>query len=312
MPTWTKEQDSTLIEMNKAGKSWSEIANHLQLGRDAVRNRWRYYLKDGTHEVKPPVKKIIESNHPIYTAPLEVYGNCLILPDVEIPFHHADFLARVIDLAEAWGIDTCVLAGDFLHFDSLSGFDPNWTGGDDDGGGPSLSQELSVARVVAKQISDSFKHVYYILGNHEGRFLRKIGTPTAPEELLRLLETNNKWKIAPYYYCKVFSGDEIFLIEHPKCSNQAGASKLANKFSCHVVQGHSHLWDISLDASGQYWAIHTGCIVDERRLPYAAQRHYPGPAHALGATIIHEGFPYVLHEKMNFELMMGMVKHGQT
>ena len=285
------------------------------------------------------LQTIHESTYPVYDAPLVMEGDALILPDIEFPFHHAEFLNFCLALAKKWNIRQAILAGDVLHFDSLSGWEPSWTspntGGltadaeaalmdfaktlptkrqgemmgllgdlgqrsEQDG----ASTELSIARRELKRMEKQFDKIDMILGNHEGRLLRALQTALNPDELLRLLETGDKWRIAPYYFEYLDTKQGRYQIEHPKSASATTAAVLASKYQCHVLMGHSHHFSITTDVSGQFFAAEIGCCVDEDRLPYASQRHTRTPAHSLGAAIIRNGYPTILTRFSDWERLM--------
>jgi hypothetical protein len=282
---------------------------------------------------------ILESPYPRYDEPLVMEGDALILPDIEFPFHHAEFLSKCLELAAAWKIRQCIVAGDLLHFDSLSGWEPNWKKKDEGGltdeaerkliefakelsskkqgqfmelignigqkaTQDGMSTEVEIARRELRRMEKQFDRIDMCLGNHEGRLLRALQTTLNPDELGRLLETGDKWRIAPYYFSYLISAGEKYLIDHPKSAAASTAAVLAAKFQANVLMGHSHHFSITTDVSGRYFAAEIGCIVDEARLPYAAQRHTRAPAHSLGAAIIRDGFPTILTRFTDWERLM--------
>jgi hypothetical protein len=286
------------------------------------------------------VQRIISpSPYPVYDSPLIMQGDALVLPDIEFPFHDAPFLNKCLALAKAWGIRQAILAGDVLHFDSLSGWEPNWTapnpGGltadaeaalmefskslpakqrdalmlkigdlgqrtEQDG----ASTEMGVARRELRRLAEQFDRIDFVLGNHCGRLLRAMNTAMEPQELLRLLECGDKWRIAPYYFSYLDTPQGRYQIEHPKSAASTTAAVLAAKFGCHVLMGHSHHFSITTDVSGRYFAAEIGCCVDEARLPYAAQRHTRAAAHSLGAAIVRDGYPTILTQFTDWERML--------
>jgi hypothetical protein len=269
------------------------------------------------------------STYPVYDEPLTMEGDALVLPDMEMPFHHAEFINKCLDLAEAWGVRQCILAGDVLHFDSLSGWQPNWKAPDAGGltteaekrlmeyamtqpakrqgelmaligdiGQKSeqdgASTELMIARKELGRLAEQFDKIDFVIGNHEGRLLRALNTVLDPQELKQLLTLGDKWRIAPYYFSYLVSAGEKYCIDHPKSAAASTAAVLASKFQCHCLMAHSHHFGITTDVSGKYLAAEIGHCVDEARLPYAAQRHTRAPAHLLGAAIVRGGFATIL------------------
>lgn len=284
-----------------------------------------------------PKSEVPPSPFPLWDQPLKSEGDALILSDVEAPFQHSEFVNRVLDLADSWGIQTLHLAGDLMHYDSLSAWGSEWIQDKEEmigsildvleqslsskkrgevvtmladkglleGGG--LSSELKDARRVFRSF-DSFKSVYVALGNHDDRYLRALDQALSPRELLHQLDRHEdeRWKIAPYYYTLIETTQGTFRAEHPRGAGKNAAIDLAVQYHQHVVMGHSHRWNISRDPSGKFWAIQTGHCVDERRLAYVQQRSAKRDAHVLGATIIRGGYPFVLSPESPWEMLKRM------
>ncbi len=297
-----------------------------------------------TEAVRSQLKRtggvIQQSPYPVYNAPLVMEGDALILPDIEFPFHDAEFLNKCLALAAKWNIKQAILAGDVLHFDSLSGWEPNWTAPNTGGSTmeaevelmawcsqglspkkkqefyqligdlgqrseqDGVSTEMGVARRELRRLAEQFDQVHYILGNHEGRLLRAMQTAMDPQELLRLLEMGDKWKVSCYYFSYLDTPQGRYQIEHPKSAAATTAAVLAAKFGCSVLMGHSHHLSMTTDVSGRYFAAEIGCMVDENRLPYASQRHTRAPAHSLGAAIVKNGFPTILSKFTDWDSLL--------
>ena len=324
-----------IVRLHNSGLSFSEVAKTLGLASGTVKTH--YYLATGQATAKIP-----QSPYPRYDQPPEIEGDALILPDAEIPFHHADFINRVLDLSQAWNIKQAICAGDLLHFDSLSGWEPNWAvkpngglsekderrlldlaltmpknqqdklintiveiGGQSEDSG--FSGEMYHARTALNSLNDCFTSFVWVLGNHEGRLLRAINSPVQPSELLNLMRLDEgKWTIAPYYHCILKSGNEVFRITHPKSAANGTARTLASQHLMHIIMGHSHKIFYDWDPSGRFYAIQCGHTVDEMRLAYCAQRDARRDSHKLGAVIIRDGYPYLLHDKTDWEKMKGL------
>jgi hypothetical protein len=287
-------------------------------------------------------ERIPTSNYPSYNEPLEMTSEAvLVLPDVEAPFHHAEFLSRVLELAEAWNVKDCILAGDALHLDTFSSFNKPWVkaqnGSLDEASEKTLmsfaqtlgskqqgrmmemigdmgrreetdgaSTELKEAGKVLARLADQFDNVDLILGNHEGRTLRIFETALTPNILLDLVHIPDgqraRWRIAPYYFSILHSGGRKFQVEHPSSLGPGSAVNLCAQFHCDILHAHDHELSFQFDLSGNYYAIQMGHAVDESRLAYAAQRHRRKRAtHSLGAVIVRNGFPWLLHKYTPFD-----------
>ena len=164
-----------------------------------------------------------------------------------------------------------------------------------------------VARKVFKSFGQ-FQNVYVALGNHDDRYLRALDQAMAPSELLFQLDKHNdpRWKIAPYYYTILHTSQGDYRITHPRGAGAKTAIDLAIQFHQHVIMGHSHRWSVNRDPSASYWAIQTGHCVDEKRLAYVMQRDAKREAHMNGATIIRDGYPFVLHMDSPWDLLKRM------
>ena len=332
---WTKKLDAQLIGLYVEAHSHQEIAEMMGLTYNQVKSHINDLRRNG---LLPPVQEFQVSAFPVLDQHLVMEGNALIIPDLEAPFHHAEFLQRCVHLAQAWGIKKLILAGDILHFSNLSAWGAEWQPeiGEDKrekildfinalpdskrqaglevleetkliGSVDSISEELHEARKVVSALNYAFEEIHYVMGNHDDRYLRTINRGMRASELLNLLcIRDSRWKIAPYYFSELISNGEKFRIVHPKNSGMNAARVLAEKYHAHIIMAHSHRWSIEWDRSGKYWAIQSGAVVDERRLYYVASRDSGAPMHKLGATIVRDGYPYVLSEESQWDKLERM------
>jgi hypothetical protein len=153
-----------------------------------------------------------------------------------------------------------------------------------------------------------FSKVFFALGNHDARFLHALNSPLLPRKLLDFIGgcPEHKWEISCYYYAFLDCGGRTFRIEHPKSAAANTAVRLSDKYEMDVIVGHSHIQSFCWSTSGNHYAIQAGCIVDESRLAYAAQRSTNSPAHSLGAVLVRDGYPYVLTKYTQWNRMKQM------
>ena len=330
---WTKPETDKLLKLQADGKSLFEIANQTSRSYTAVSIKLSRLKADG--QIK--TSSVPASTMPPWNEPLKSQGDALIMTDIEAPFQHSEFINRVLDLADAWNITTLHLAGDLLHYDNLSAWGSEWVQDREEMvdalldvinqslssrkrnevvnlleakgllAGSAFSDELKEARKVFRAL-DSFKEINVALGNHDDRYLRALDQALSPKELLHQLDrhADERWKIAPYYYSLIETERGTFRAEHPRGAAKNTAINLAVQYHQHVIMGHSHRWNISRDPSGDYWAIQTGHLVDEKRLAYVMQRSAVRDAHVLGATIIRGGYPFVLSPESPFDILKRM------
>jgi len=294
---WTAAELRDLAEQLDKGASRAELMARYGVSYDSVDAQIKRLHQAVAAELADVERVIGPSPYPRYADPLVYEGDALIIPDPECPFHDADFMNKCLDLAEAWHIEHCVIAGDALHFASLSGWEPSWSLEEaDELAGPNVGLELRLASKQLRALAEQFETIDYVLGNHEGRMIRALGAVFSPEWLLKLLGLDGKWRISPYYFSKVVSRGVPYLIEHPKSTALGAPGVLADKYQAHVLMAHSHKVGMTTSRSGQWQGWHIGCCVDEARLPYAAQRHNAGHPHKLGAAIIRNGALYPLFD----------------
>jgi hypothetical protein len=340
LKSWDQESDRRLLLFVKTGCTWLEIAERMSTTRESVRSRYRLITGSLLTGVMP---LIANSPYPVYDQPLVTEGDALVICDPEFPFHHADFLNRVFELAVVWGITNCIIGGDVLHFNSISSFEAAWmrpvksgisedaekelmdlgsklsaeqyqeltdiiTRNAPENNDGNIGEEVKVARKELIKIGQIFKDVVYVLGNHDGRFLSALNSPLFATDLLNFIGINDPaWRISCFYFSKLNSGNREFRIEHPKSAAHNTAVRLSDKYETSVLMGHSHFVDFRFGTSGKNYAIQMGCSVDERRLPYASQRSTNVDAHVLGAVIVKDGFPYLLTQQTQWERMKRMV-----
>lgn len=331
---WTDEEKEALEKMYKSGAKLYQIGQSLNRSNSAIRNQLNYIRQE------TDFKPLSQSPAREWTDHLTLAGDALILPDVEAPYHHADFVNRTIDLAHAWQIDQVILAGDFVHFNNFSHWGADFqppaisTAGEDallqliamlpedkragaaealasahlttEQGG--ISAEMASVRQVVKELESAFTRIAYIMGNHEQRKLRAQEYGEEPAELLRFFGADtNKWTASPYYWCNLTTSNPfMYRIEHPKGAARNTAQNIAIQSQQHVIMGHSHRWALNKDPSGRLYAIQAGHVVDETRLAYVMQRTAIRDAHSLGAVIVRDGRPYLLEEGSDWDRLKKM------
>jgi len=326
--SWTDDENKLLKELVENTKlRWRDIGEKLGVSDEQARSQYRHIT--GNNGRGYAFNKIEESPYPKFNSPLEQTGDCLILPDPEFPYHHSEFLNRCLDLADAWNIRQCTIAGDAMHFNSISKWEANWKAKSNgeisenaqaellaatlrlpkqyqnvileklnkftptvDG---DVGSEIEIARRALATIGDLFDDVVYVIGNHDGRLLSALNSPMFAGDLKRFVVGDNpKYRIAEYYFSILHTSQGDYSIEHPVSASTTTAVNIATQKHCHVIMGHSHRYSRMRDPSGMYWCIQAGMCVDEDRLAYVAQRTRGRERHSLGAVIVRDGYPYDL------------------
>jgi len=337
---FTDEEIITILTMYKENIPIQSIADELKFTYNQVRgviNRYKHDDIRFTSTTTPfyPKYYVTESPMPIYNTALEQTGDCLILPDTEFPYHHAEFINRCLDLAATLEVKNCTIAGDVMHFDSISHWEANWKADQKAGisdkahahlynvmakmtskdqslliaaleelepqSESDIGSEVTISRKALNSLAEVFDDVVYVIGNHDGRLLSALNSPMFADQLKQfVIGENPKYRIAPFYYSILHTIAGDYRITHPTSAAQNTAVSLATQFHQHIIMGHSHNFSKNIDPSGQFWAIQSGCCVDEERLAYASQRDRGARRHALGAVLVYNGYPYDLSMKTDF------------
>ena len=194
---WSDEEVKRLKEwMKKTGvkpglKTARQAREELNLDRSyaGIESQMRRILH-GTDESRPPSYEKILFDHISINLPLDdakkkhdqlrqIPRNCsmLVISDLHIPGVAWDSLSRALEEKT----DICVINGDLIEFEHLGrwrSIPPLLTER-----GPSLQDELNLTTEVLQEINNRFKTVYYIAGNHDTRFLKKLAD--LPRDLLQ-------------------------------------------------------------------------------------------------------------------------------
>jgi len=311
--SWSDTETELLIQLCK---THDNITISKKLGRslNSVTNKLKELRAAGL-----VLNRNIVSVSParVFDDQITAEGDMLILPDVEAPYHNADWINRCIDLAMSLNVSQLCVAGDFVHFANFSQWAGNFIpeakslSGDPEAvallatmtdeqkaaflafeekrrpadPGDGISEEMKGVRRLVSEIGGAFTTIYYIMGNHEQRKLRLQGFAETSGELKKYLELGDNWKVSPYYYMFI-AGKTVSRIEHPNGAGGRYAIDLAIQSHQHVFMGHSHRLARQKDPSGDYWAIQMGHCVDETRLQYVMQRSPKRDPHARGAVLV--------------------------
>lgn len=239
-----------------------------------------------------------------FNKPVIIREPCLIIFDTQIPFHDADFLNNLLQLAQAWGIKQGISGGDFLNMTAFSNFfeapeEKIW------------AKERDVAVQVMKALSDAIPKWLLILGNHEVFLLKRLAEQLGHEDILRLLDKPTGFKATDYYYCLVKLGGSVWRITHPRnisVIHNRIPQRLADKYEQNIASGHGHLAGFSPSYSGKWLCCDVGITADSLRLDYVSLRDSTRPAMCQGGLILMLGddghcYPYHIYPTSDFKAL---------
>lgn len=263
-----------------------------------------------------------ESRYPVYDNPRLPDGDYLCLGDPHAPHHDAPFINRAILTAQDAGIKAAIVGGDWLDNLALSAWPedfkpaPNMISGqaydrlmtiantltgsarqeiidtitqatEDD----SLQAEIKSVREMLQAFNANFDAVYYIMGNHEQRLIRKLEKALGTADFSALFMGNNpKAHLIPYYWTTFESGGQPWRVTHPNGAGKGVSGlKLAAKYQANVIMFHNHHFSVRSEISGKFVGIEPGHCLDEKRAHYVAVRDNSADMHINGAVIVKAG-----------------------
>ena len=183
----------------------------------------------------------------------------LVMPDLQIPFHHKRALSFLIEVRDKFKPDIVVNVGDEVDNCALSRYpkDPN---------GESAGTELKTTRTVLKRFYDEFPTVCLCESNHRQRLYKRAYEAGIPTEYLadvhEYLQAPNGWQWQDQWE---FDG---IVFEHGDRANSSlsGGDKLVDANHKSTVYGHhSGRAGISYRklAGKMLFSMNVGCLVDE-------------------------------------------------
>jgi len=232
----------------------------------------------------PISTKEIWSQYPQTTTPVLVIG------DLHIPYHHAQWIEKVVKIAKRHKVRRIVVAGDLFDMKHFSNF-------------PKLSDslmedEIDMSRQIIEWLKTKFREVHVFPGNHDERLAKKL---EGKIRFKKFLEWITYEAINVYEHHQMYVG-KTWLIAHPGNYSQVNtepAKTLSEKFHKNVAVGHTHKWSMGRDRSGKYWAVEMGMCADYNRIEWLHRELTKHPVPQLGALIIDRNEkPILLHNDL--------------
>lgn len=229
----------------------------------------------------------------VYDDHVELNEDCIIISDLEVPYHDHELLGYVVSVGKRFGITTLVIAGDFLALDAL-GF---WPCEDtDESDNYTVADSLLDGELVLQSLFQWFTRIVLIKGNHEQR-----GTRAKELGFFRMMqrawEDLGELEISFYKWCKV-QGRRI---EHPGNYSKVPGSVVRERAEiegCDVAGGHNHHFSWSFTRDGNYAAIDLGhCTRPETRYYKMVNGTTRHPKWVAGFWMLRNGYWYPFPKK---------------
>lgn len=291
--TWTNAETALLQVWVQAGKRSNEIVTLLaehgiartqkaisrKLARESAKDPGAWHAM-----VAPATAKRWDTQLRI-----TAQHGAIILPDPHAPMHDAAWMNRCIGLALRMGCDVAAIPGDLVDFSAFSKYGRQER--------VEAEDEIRSARQVITALARSFPTVVYAGGNHEMRLPRKTDNLLELRDVMDMFVNAPNVQVTDYHWFELVSGGELFYVEHPKNASVAATAipkRLCVKLGAHVIGTHGHVWGMSRDDSGRYWAIDCGVACDPLRLAYVQKVHSTRPVVYQGACLVLDGVPVLL------------------
>lgn len=209
----------------------------------------------------------------------------LVIPDLHLPFAHADTVEFLAHLKKLHSPDAVVCLGDELDMSAMSQHDH-------DPDGMSAGDELREGIKAIQPYYDLFPNVMVCTSNHTARPFRrayKFGIPRA------YLRSYHEFMQAPkgWQWADSWEIDKIIYEHGEGFSGPQGALKAALANCQSTVVGHLHSWaGIAYSANEKHliFGFNAGCLIDKSKYAFAYGKIFKAKP-IIGAGIIDRGVP---------------------
>lgn len=215
----------------------------------------------------------------------------LVFADYHSPFQHKDALDFLADIARESKPDRVIINGDLTDSYNFSQYAKDLNT-------DSPVRELKKLQKDVGKLIKVFPKVIITDSNHDARLWRKAKIAGIPRELLLPYLTmigadKADWSLVPELTLTVDATREQWFFMH----HMAGAAlNSAKGLGSNVVLSHQHTKQGCYRSQGlkhSFWAVDTGCLIDEAKYAFAYQKLGQNKP-VLGCALIEEGVPRII------------------
>lgn len=209
----------------------------------------------------------------------------LVIPDLQIPFHHKDAFSFLKEVKKKVQPNKVVCIGDSIDAHALSEYLPNPSG-------MSAGDEHKLTMKYMKELYKIFPNVIEVESNHNSRVFRRAYKSGIPEEFLKsyaeFLEAPKGWK----FIKKVEIDGVKYEHGHAHGGRYAARYAVERNMKSTVIGHHHSNGGIHYIANEDrmLFGMNVGCLIDEASYAFEYQRDNVWKP-TLGCGIVNKGVP---------------------
>ena len=215
----------------------------------------------------------------------------LVFGDYHAPFHHEDALDFLADINREYRPDRVIINGDLTDSYNFSQYAKDLNA-------DSPVKELKKLRKNVGELIKLFPSAIIIDSNHDSRLWRKAKIAGIPREVLMpyiemIGAKGADWKLVPELSITCDATREQWVFMHHVSGSGINAAK---SMGTNLVLSHTHTKQGVTRSQGMkkaYWAVDTGCLIDEKKYAFAYQKLAQAKP-CLGCAVIEEGVPRII------------------
>lgn len=219
--------------------------------------------------------------------------NVLVIPDLQVPFHHKDTIPFLLAIQEYYDTDKVVCIGDLIDGHSVSNYTPDpdgWSAGD----------EYSKTLEYLYQMYEVFPELDCIIGNHDIRVYKKAFNAGIPKAMIKgmkdIWDAPDSWRFVNYVEI-----DNVRYEHGDRAGGMYAAKKLAGDNRQSTVIGHHHataaVYYLAND-NDMIFGMNVGCLCDMNMYAFNYAKQYPAQP-TMGAGVVLKGVPHFVPLKIN-------------
>jgi UDP-2,3-diacylglucosamine pyrophosphatase LpxH len=214
----------------------------------------------------------------------------MILADVHLPRHDEKFLAQAFERAYNEKVGAIVFLGDLMD-------NPTWSSWGRDDWSDNYERELTICEAIVRCALDAAPYVYWSMGNHEARVLRKMEAQISLRHLALLAglqDAMDSTRLIVSDHPTLEAFDGTWMLTHPATYGTQPLVKpglIATRFQKNIISAHAHHYAQGMDQTGTFQVIESGGLFKPEYHAYIQRRVTPHRAWVQGYWILDNGNP---------------------